>query len=100
ALLANQPATPAAWPTSAHPPARSEPQTRSQRWCLLGSVALTAAPEILRAMASLHNAQLAAITSAVEDNSQRIVDLAGELDESRSSDAIADLYEAERSLRM
>lgn len=61
---------------------------------------MTAAPEILRAMASLHNAQLAAITSAVEDNSQRIVDLAGELDESRSSDAIADLYEAERSLRM
>lgn len=51
-------------------------------------------------MASLHNAQLAAITSAVEDNSQRIVDLAGALDESRSSDAIADLYEAERSLRM
>ena len=40
------------------------------------------------------------IASAVEDHSQRIVDLAGDLDDSRSSDAIADLYEAERSLRM
>ena len=51
-------------------------------------------------MASLHHAQLAAITSAVEDHSQRVVDLAGDLDDARSSDAIADLYEAERSLRM
>lgn len=51
-------------------------------------------------MASLDHAQLAAITSAVEDHTQRVADLAGHLDGSAAADAVGALYEAERSLRM